>query len=156
MDSHSGDKNTLKDELNKARRSAFALLARREHSAHELMKKLQRRDFSADAINETLAYLREIDLQSDTRFAEAYFNKRVNDGYGPLRIEPELRERGIADHLIDVYVNASALDWLQLARKLKQKKYGVANPEEYSEKAKQMRFLQYRGFTVEHIQAVYA
>jgi len=40
-----------------------------------------------------------------------------------------------------------------LATEVRLKKFGTAEPRDFKEKARQMRFLQYRGFEQEHIQA---
>ena len=75
---------------------AVSLLARREHSSRELRDKLRARSFSAEAIEAALATLREQDLQSDYRFAQACTRSLMDRGYGSLRVAGELRERGVS------------------------------------------------------------
>jgi len=43
-------------------------------------------------------------------------------------------------------------DWFELARQVRVRKFGENLPAEFAEKARQMRFLQYRGFDAEQIQ----
>ncbi|MDH3859297.1 MAG: recombination regulator RecX, partial [Gammaproteobacteria bacterium] len=81
------------------RKTAMDLLARREHSEHELRQKLKARGHDADAIDEVLQGLKQDHLLSDARFTEAYVSHRFNAGVGPLKIRYELRQKGIADAL---------------------------------------------------------
>lgn len=134
-----------------AMQKALDLLARREHSQKELKQKLMKRDFSAELIDDVLSEIAEQGWQSDLRFAEDYLSARKRDLYGPERIRMELSERGVSDDIIDSLLNVHDDEWFELARQLKLKKFGEAIPEEYAEKAKQMRFLQYRGFTLDQI-----
>lgn len=78
---------------------AVSLLARREHSSRELRDKLRARSFSAEAVEAALAALRQQDLQSDHRFAEACTRSLMDRGYGSLRVAGELRERGVSDDM---------------------------------------------------------
>ena len=54
------------------RKKAMDLLARREHSRLELERKLTSRDYEAEEINATIEQLVADNLQSDSRFSEAY------------------------------------------------------------------------------------
>jgi regulatory protein len=49
-------------------------------------------------------------------------------------------------------LEASDADWYELAREIRSRKFGRLKPADFKEKAKQMRFLQYRGFEPDHIQ----
>jgi len=136
-----------KDAYNKA----LNLLARREHSRKELFEKLKKRDFIKADIDEALEMLIERDLQSDHRFAQSYLQGRKNKGYGPVRIHQELREKGIDDTLINELLNFRDETWCILANAVRQKKFGNQKFTIFKERAKQMKFLQYRGFTQEQI-----
>lgn len=130
------------------------LLAQREHSALELWYKLRGRGFDEAVIGDTLESLKEDNLLSDARFTENYIRSRMAKGFGVLRIQAELRERGISDELIAANLSQPDSDWLALASEVRQKKFGWAVPHLYEERMKQARFLQYRGFTAEHIYTV--
>ena len=78
---------------------------------------------------------------------------RINQGKGPVRIRQELGERDLDAGLIDVVLDDVAADWYALARQIREKKFGPGLPRDFKEKARQMRFLQYRGFESGHIQA---
>jgi regulatory protein len=130
---------------------AVSLLANREHSALELSRKLQNAGFDTDEVEKTLHDLQQANLQSDERFAENYLRSRANKGYGELRIRNELKERGVASELISECLYKAEIDWFSLAVEVRCKRFGESNPEEYKERAKQQRFLQYRGFSHEQI-----
>lgn len=143
--------------LKDLRYAAIGLLARREHSRRELRQKLQRRfgddvEFDA-ALDVVLDGLAEENLQSDSRFAEAYTRMRNRKGYGPVRVLMELRERGITDELASGWVYSDEHDWFESAGIAWRKKFDAV-PTDPKERAKQMRFLQYRGFSHEHISEI--
>ena len=127
------------------------LLARREHSRLELERKLAARDYEPELIGETLDQLGRENLQSDERFAESFVQARAARGQGPVRIRMELAERGVTG--ADAYLREAGLDWAALARETRIKRFGKAVPGDFKEKARQMRFLQYRGFSHDQITA---
>src|SRR5262245_20901367 len=109
------------------RSAALELLGRREHSARELAGKLAARfrlPVMAEEIGQCLDYLAGHGYQSDERFAEVFVRSRRARGYGPVFIEQELRQRGIAAELIQTVVDRSDDSWAALAGDLKRKKFG--------------------------------
>ena len=90
-------------------------------------------------------------LQSDARYAESFVQSRISQGKGPVRIREELRERGLCGAAIDLALDESGQDWLDLARDVRVRKFGQALPLDFPEKARQMRFLQYRGFESDQV-----
>ncbi len=136
--------------------SALRLLARREHSERELHQKLIARRFSDTLIDQVLAQLIDAGLLSDSRFAELYARGRIERGYGPLRIQAELRKRGVSGALTERTLAESTRSWIESARQERSKRFGPCIPADHRERAKQMRFLQQRGFTGEQIRAVFA
>jgi len=87
-------------------------------------------------------------LQDDARFAESYVRARGARGYGPRRIAAELRERGLVAAVIERAL--AECDWAAQARAAQRKKFGSA-PSTPAERARQIRFLDYRGFDAAHI-----
>jgi regulatory protein len=135
-----------------ARKKAMDYLARREHGRGELLSKLARFGFEADVAADAIEGLIEDGLQSDQRFAEAFVRSRINQGKGPARIRADLKERGIAAAVIGEALAESGQDWFALAREVRLRKFGVACPADFKAKARQMRFLQSRGFEPDQIQ----
>lgn len=133
---------------------AIYLLARREHAAAELRDKLSQKGFSSQAVEEALEQLREQNLQSDERYAEVFVRSRAQRGHGPVKIRNDLRQREVAEHLIDDLIGDSDHDWLSLAHQQYQKKYRNTPVSNYNEWSKRARFLQSRGFTTSQIKTV--
>jgi len=148
--------NTSADDYQQASAAALRLLARREHSTRELRHKLTGRGHDAALVDEVLAVLREEGALSDCRFAESYARSRFERGFGPLRIEAELRERGVSPALIDDALADPVFDWERSARGQRQKRFGSGLPEDFAGRARQMRFLQQRGFDNGQIRAALA
>ncbi len=128
-------------------------LARRDHGRTELQAKLEKAGFDTDTARETIDKLAGEGLQSDERFVESYVQSRINQGKGPVRIRAELRERRLSDSAIEAGLEAVQQDWIALARAARDKKFGAELPKAFADRAKQMRFLQYRGFEFEQIRA---
>lgn len=130
---------------------AIRLLASREHSRLQLFRKLTDKGFDSEQVDSVLALLAQQNLQSDERFTEDFIHSRINRGQGPIRIQAELRERGASDELINEYLDFSDVTWSEQVDEVRRKRFGHALPEDYQTRAKQARFLQYRGFTSEQI-----
>lgn len=132
------------------RLAAMNLLARREHTLRELQQKLHRRYGEHPSLEDVLQRLADENLQSDTRFAESFVRHRSGRGYGPMRIRQEMRDKGISDAEIGDAFEAQELDWRQLAKEAYERKFGPEKPPDLKEKARRVRFMQYRGFDAEH------
>ena len=120
------------------RRTAMDLLARREHGRIELTRKL-------------LDRLAEEGLLSEARYLESYVRMRANAGYGPLRIREELSQRGLAREEIEQALRESGFDWSEQLRDVWQRKFSGMLPSEPRERARQGRFLSYRGYPLDMI-----
>lgn len=137
------------------RNTAMNLLARREHSANELLQKLKQRDFEHDEILLSIEELQADNLQSDARFAESFINQRVNAGYGPVRIRHELRQKGVDEELVDTMLEHFDGEWQDLMQQQRVRKFGAEIPGDYAQKMKQARFLQNRGFSPEAVMRLF-
>ncbi len=133
---------------------ALDMLARREHSLHELQQKLVRKGCAAELAAEVAQELETRQLLSDGRFAEDLLRARRERGYGPLRIKKEMQDKGVDEELIERFVDMSDPLWLEILKRVRRKKFGDRRPRSYQERARQARFLQYRGFTFDQIQSV--
>jgi len=103
--------------------------------------------------DDAVAQLVEDGLQSDVRFADAFVRSRINQGKGPAKIRADLREKGVNDGVAEDGIREAEQDWYALAVEVRLKKFGAERPEDFKEKARQMRFLQSRGFDQDQIQA---
>ena len=130
-------------------------LARREHSEQELARKLIGRGFDPGLVEATLAELVAEHLISNSRFVEAFVHARFQRGSGPQKIHAELRGRGVDAELISACIEAYDDQWLALVREVREKKFGAAQPADFRERSRQMRFLQQRGFTSGQIAAAF-
>ena len=125
--------------------AGLKMLMRREHSRLELFQKLQTKGFDVDVVNNSISKLVEQNYQSDDRFSEEFIQMRFNQGKGPLKIASELKMRGINTFDLSVF------DWFQLAKEIRQRKFGDLSSLDFKETAKQKRFLQSRGFNLDQI-----
>jgi len=135
----------------RARKKAMDYLARREHGRQELLAKLESAGFAPETAAEAVGRLAGEGLQDDRRFAGNFVRSRINQGKGPVRIRLELQQHGMEGSLVDEVLDAAGEDWAALARGIRVRKFGPGRPADFPEKARQMRFLQYRGFESEHI-----
>jgi regulatory protein len=87
--------------------------------------------------------------QSDRRFAEVLSGHRLRQGYGPLRVQAELRQKGIAERALCVPVEPGDFD--QALEKAYRRRYGDAIPESLEDRAARERYLLRRGFSGQQI-----
>ncbi len=123
---------------------ALQLLTRRDYSRVELKNKLAAHAESEDEVDAVLDALQAERLLSDHRYAAQRVVARAGR-YGNSRLQQELRQRGVADEDIAAAL-PEAGDEAERCRAIWAKKFGRP-PESAEERAKQIRFLQYRGFS---------
>ena len=87
-------------------------------------------------------------------FAESFVHSRVGKGDGPLKIRYQLKERGIDSATISETLATFETEWQDGAAAARAKRFGSQVPSDFKEKARQSRFLQRRGFSIEQIRAV--
>jgi regulatory protein len=136
------------------RRAALDLLARREHSAHELREKLRQKFGTAPPIDQELERLLAEGLLDDNRFAEAFVRMHRNRGHGPQRILHELSQKGVDAAIAEACVEPRSAEWVGLAARWRSRRFGETIPTERAEWQKQGNHLLTRGFTVEQIRRV--
>lgn len=144
--------------LREIRDTAILLLSRRDYSRYELASKLRERYGVAALphLNDVLDELQRNGLQSDQRFVEMVLQARRARGSGPLRIAQELKQKGVSAAEYEAALDANGESWKELARSVRCKKFGARLPLGLEEKAKQQRFLQYRGFSSDQIRAAFS
>lgn len=140
---------------------AFYYLSRRELSRHQLRQKLLNKGCYADAVSALLDEFSQKDYQSDERCTQMLIRESIRKQRGKQHIIQTLKlaKLPIPDSL-DLLIESSLeqfadgtvldgnekIDWLKLAVDARCKKYGNNKPNTPKEKARQLRFLQYRGF----------
>ena len=136
---------------NKIRLSAMGMLAGREYLRSQLATKLEKKFDNSSLIPEVLDQLAADNLQSDHRFVEAFIRSRVSRGQGCTRIRLDLKSRGANSTLVNELLDEAEVDWFEVAKTTAQQKFGNTQQVDTKEKAKRMRFLQYRGFSFDQI-----
>ena len=135
----------------KIRIAAMGMLAGREYLQNQLAEKLAKKFDNSPHIPEVLDRLVEENLQSDHRFIEAFIRSRISRGQGETRIRLELKQRGANLALVSKLLAEAEVDWYELALQTATNKFGQSQPADAKEKAKRMRFLQYRGYNFDQI-----
>ena len=143
---------------------AFYYLSNRELSRYELRQKLLAKDCDPVAVDALIEEFADKGYQSDERCAAMLIRESIRKGRGKIHIRQALKSAHITlpDSLdalieqarIDSLTDGTALadddgeevDWLRLAVEARTRKYGDSIPTTPKEKARQLRFLQYRGF----------
>ena len=132
------------------RARALGYLARREHSAKELYRKLLPHVAEGDDLEALLQDFKKRGWLSDKRFAEQVVSAKQGK-FGSQKLAHELREKGVSEDL--VAQATTGIDDLENAKAVWQKKFGTL-PANRNEWAKQARFLQSRGYGFDVIKRV--
>ncbi|CAB1212493.1 Regulatory protein RecX [Acinetobacter bouvetii] len=128
---------------------AFAVLTRKEYSKADLIEKLALYAMDRDEVVKLVDELARENYQSDQRVAEMMLASQKRKGKGPNRIKLALKSKKIDSSLIQDELKET--DWNEQAYQLKVKKFGLKVEKEPKLKAKQIRFLMYRGFEMDAI-----
>ncbi|ENU24675.1 hypothetical protein F993_00921 [Acinetobacter proteolyticus] len=123
---------------------AFALLTRRDYSQAELISKLNQYAVNPEEVVKLVEELAQQNYQSDQRVAELTLASQLRKGKGLQRIKQALKAKQLDTDLITEELQD--VDWLNQAYQLKLKKFGQEVATDPKIKARQIRFLQYRGF----------
>jgi regulatory protein len=130
---------------------ALRLLSQRDHGQQELIDKLIRKGYGVEDSQQASRYCQEQGLQSDERFVDMIVRARIRQGYGPLRINQELRNKHINADIINQYVNEHDEQWDNHITFVWQKKFKTSSTSNSMNLQKQQRFLLYRGFSAQMI-----
>jgi regulatory protein len=133
------------------RTKALALLARREYSRATLHKRLLPLAESAEALAHLLDDLVARRQLSDMRYAHSRVHVR-GQRYGDSRLAQELRQEGLADEVIKAAL-VGGEEELSRCQGVWQRKFSTL-PDTLAERARQQRFLRYRGFSAQVIRQV--
>ena len=129
------------------RRYCFWLLARRDYGREELLKKLKTYALDPDEAVRLADEMESKKYVDDKRVAQSIVRNEISKGCGPRKIQMTLKNKKIdVDGLDD---SLKEVDWFQQAYDLKVRKFGEAVTKDQKEKARQIRFLTYRGFDLD-------
>lgn len=126
---------------------ALRLLARREHTRLELCRKLAPHVEDPVGLHCVLDDLAQRGWLSDERFVEQFMHAR-RSRFGLARIRRALLDRGVAEDVVARAVEALKHGEFDAARAIWARKF-KAPPTTVAERARQIRFLQGRGFTTD-------
>ena len=124
-------------------------LARREHSRAELRRKLAPRVTEGDDLEAVLDDLARRGWLSDLRFAELTARAKARR-FGPAKVAHYLKSRGVDEASIAAGVAAAGVEACANMEAIWASRY-KAMPADEKERARQVRFLQGRGFALEEI-----
>ncbi|KQN57029.1 RecX family transcriptional regulator [Serratia sp. Leaf51] len=130
---------------------AVSLLAKRDYASGELMRVLNKLTEDREDIDKALSRLVECGYLDDHRLITHLIDKHIRKRHGPVRIKQEIRQKGFPQELVEQVLEKVDVDWYAMARELKVSKFGDETPSEAKEKNKQIRYLQYKGFSMDMI-----
>lgn len=136
--------------LAEVKQKVLDLLSRRDYSRHELFSKLKEKA-NLEELNRVLDDMAERGWQSDQRFANNFLNSRSSK-YGPLRLQQELRNKGVHSDLSSQAFDELEVNFKQQAREIFERKFPDFDATDMKQKAKAYRFLAQRGFSAEQVQ----
>ena len=137
----------MKDSL---RARALKLLARREHSRAELARKLSVHAEDPAEVEHVLDDFERRGWLSEHRVVEQLVHAR-RSRFGARRIERDLREKGVSEEAVAAALAGLKGGELEAAREVWRRKFGGRQPRGPADRARQVRFLQGRGFDLDTI-----
>lgn len=136
--------------------AAQALLSHRDHTVAELRRKLARKGFAPEVIEQALQQLQRHKLLDDTRTATLLVTQTLRQkAVGPRWLRQKLRQKGIADELAQTAVAAAFAQESELAvaqRAVTQ--WRARHVTQVSSSLRLMRHLLSRGFSSDVVRQV--
>ncbi|MCC2525297.1 recombination regulator RecX [Vibrio coralliilyticus] len=134
-----------------SKEAAIQLLSRRDHGEYELYQKLAMKGYEEEAIQEAVNFCLDHNYLDDLRYAKSQVRQHVYKGHGERRIRQELNQKRVSESVIEKAFEEESQDWFELAKQAAEKKFKGVKAKDQKEYAKQVRFLQYRGYSFEQI-----
>jgi regulatory protein len=139
------------DPYRKALNSALRILAHRDHTAAELIRKLERRGFAESVIGAVLRECRRVNYLDDARAALQLVDQLKRRGWGLHRIRSEMAKKGLSgpEHAGLLRECLPAGEELRFAQQVMDKRAAAFDREPDAERRKIriQRFLRSRGFS---------
>lgn len=134
--------------------AALNLLSRRDMSRAEFSAKLLDAKFTQEEVEIAVAWCIEEGWLNESRYAENA-TRRLGAKYGNKRVVHSLRQKGLDNDAISQAISTMNESEISRARTLWLRKFGEL-PANANERARQVRFLQSRGFSFEVIKKIFA
>ena len=128
---------------------ALKFLGYRARSEAEVRAKLTQSEFAPKIVEPTLEKLRALKLLDDEAFARSFAQARIeNRGYGPLRLERELRLKGVAKAVVGRILDETFAKHggKERARALVDKRFRGKDLKDAKTLRRAISFLQRRGY----------
>lgn len=117
-----------------------------------MLQKLIGKGADSELAAAVVEQLSDSGLISEERFARELIRVRVRQGYGPVKIEYDLKNRGVAESLVTTCLNETNTNWCDELERVIDRKYKQRPIESFADWAKRANFLRNRGFTAEQIE----
>ncbi len=130
---------------------AITLLAKKDYSSGSLRRLLSKLTEKEEYVDCVVRRLSDNHYLNDTQLINNLIDKHIKKRHGPTRIKQEIRQKGFPQELIEQKIEESGIDWYSMAKEARIKKFSDTPPAEQKEKAKQIRYLQYKGFSMDMI-----
>ncbi len=130
---------------------ALYWLSKRDYSIADFNKKLDKVCEDQRMKDQLVERLTENDWLSEARYIKAFIRSKVSAGLGAYRIINDLKQYGIKSQDAELAIEEQTTDWFEQAKKTYVRKYGESPIDDYKERAKRFRYMQYRGFSIDQI-----
>lgn len=128
---------------------ALAYVARRMRSRWEIEDYFRRKKYEVELSQQLLQKLEKLGLVDDRKFAEAWVrNRRLLKSTSKRRLMQELRQKRIADDIIELVLQTDETDERQVLRELIERK---RRQTKYQDNLKLMQYLARQGFSYDDI-----
>lgn len=129
------------------------LLARQDYAQATIVQKLKQRQATSEQIAQLVDWAIQLGYIDDERYCRGFIQRHAAKHHGLMRIRQEAAQKGLNREIIENALNELEIDWYQLAQSAYNKKFSRSNKKlDFKEKAKQMRYLSYRGFNRDEIE----
>lgn len=141
-----------KKDYGKLKMYCIWLLSKRAYGRNELGKKLSGYAQNNEDVEKILDEMEEYKYIDDNQYASSLLKSEVSKGRGKAKIAQIFKNKGV--DIANIDEELSEVNWFKQALELKIKKFGAKVETDQKLKAKQIRYLQYRGFGFDVIMKV--
>lgn len=130
---------------------AITLLAKKDYSSGRMNRLLRKLTEKEEYVDRVVRHLSENHYLNDAQLIINLINQHIKKLHGPKRIKQEIRKKDLPQELIEQKIEESGIDWYSMAKEARIRKFSETQPIEQKKKAKQIRYLQYKGFSMNMI-----